>query len=137
MRRHWRWLRWILPVLVVFVLLCFTPLSLGRGGSACGPNLMDMHRFVRDTVSLWHGQYGLDVYTFGVACRRHDDCYARAALARQVCDETFRDQMIATCREGAQWYSRQYCLLMARSFYDSVRLFGWVAYDSRSARRGP
>ncbi|MEM6529673.1 MAG: hypothetical protein AAF653_15345 [Chloroflexota bacterium] len=138
MKRRLRRLRWGLAVLAVgILLLCFTPLSLGRGGTACGPNVGDLYRFVQDTVSIWRGQDGLAVYSFGVACRQHDNCYARAAEPRRNCDNTFLTNMTAVCDEGQQGYSRRYCLLIARSFYDSVRVFGWVAYDSNAARRGP
>ncbi len=133
-RKQQRALRWIsFAVGLVLFVVCLTPVAFGTGGRACGPEAGRLYRYVKDEVTFPHGWGAPDVFSFRVACRQHDDCYARPIAPRTDCDAQLLSSLQAVCATGEQRAARAYCALIARGFHDSVRLFGWAAYDWEGA----
>lgn len=71
-------------------------------------------------------------YRFVPACNRHDECYARALVSRQACDDRFLADMQAICAPLPDPYL---CRYAARVYWAAVRVFGGWAWDAdRRAR---
>lgn len=132
MSQRWRVALFASVLVTAFVIACLTPFAPGNGGGACGPNVGRLYRFVRDDISLWHGHW--ETFSLREVCRVHDRCYARPLAPRPDCDRALYDAIQGVCAGGAHRVDRAYCGMMARSYYLSVRWFGWLAYDWDDAR---
>ncbi|MGH9264871.1 MAG: phospholipase A2 [Acidimicrobiales bacterium] len=67
------------------------------------------------------------IFDFTDACAAHDACYASGDQTQAQCDESFRQDMVATC--AAQFPSaldpgRYLCLTFAQLYFFGVTLFG-------------
>jgi hypothetical protein len=131
MKHRWRLALFLSVIVTAFVIALFTPFTAGGGGRECGPDMGQLYRFVRDDIRLWRG----GTVSLDGACRQHDHCYAHPNAPRADCDRNLLDNIQVLCASGETWLDQAYCGLMARSYYLSVRWFGWMAYDWDDARR--
>lgn len=67
------------------------------------------------------------VFDFTDACAAHDLCYASGQQTQGQCDESFRQDMVATCavQHPSALDARRYlCLSFAQLYFFGVQLFG-------------
>ncbi len=123
-------------LLILAFAFLFTPLTPGTGGRFCGPEALNLHRFVKDDVQMWTMDDGWEKVSFGGVCRIHDRCYWGNPAGRADCDQSLRLSLQSTCASGQHTLSRAYCTLITRPFYQLVRAFGWMTYDYDDYQRG-
>ncbi|QDT65761.1 phospholipase A2 [Calycomorphotria hydatis] len=111
-----------LIVAFVFVLLQAEPAKAGlfdrghRGG--CGQNGRPCGPGGVLNYLIPQGFAGAD---FRPACRRHDACYRIHGVSRAACDRQFYRDLHCACRNSKfPWL----CRLHAKTYYNSVKLFG-------------
>lgn len=113
---------------VLVMLFVFSPLTLGSGGRACGPDAFDLYRFMSDDITYWHGPFSREVFSMRDPCRRHDRCYTHSGIDRATCDTRFLTEMQTVCDAGLTAGSRRTCSLYTTTFFGLVRGFGWLAF---------
>lgn len=67
------------------------------------------------------------IFDFTDACAAHDECYASGGQTQAQCDESLRQDMVATCavqHPSALDAGRYLCLTFAQLYFFGVRLFG-------------
>jgi len=68
------------------------------------------------------------IYDFTQACNNHDDCYGNVGFGKDLCDTTFRRDMLDSCNGGPV------CGVFAEVYAAAVRNFGLDAYGEAQSQ---
>ena len=125
----------VATVLTAVPVLGADPAGASPRGSVATPATSTSHRWTTDGCSA-SPERGPG-WDFHHACVHHDGCYRNHWTSRRGCDDTFRRDLLASCRwqHGSSW-RRWSCDVLARAYHLAVRLFGARAY-ARGAVTAP
>lgn len=85
--------------------------------NGCGPSVTNLMTQVSSKLGNYFGD------NFEGCCNDHDKCFGTCGSDRKACDNTFYSCMKTKCKKK-NVFSRSYCKVMAKTFYELVENFG-------------